>query len=167
MADYAAAPSQPILQGLITIVAGAPVFTGKGIATIFRTPATATPAPVGAVGDFTLVLEPGLPGDAGVDPAFARTMITTRGAGASGAATIDEKSILYATVQGVLPPVSPPLPGIGANAIRVILEAGGAPEDPSPPAAGGVEIIVWRGWARDPNFQVQIIGPLFQPTQVL
>jgi len=171
MTDYAAAPSEPIVQGLLTLINNGvtPFFSGKGVSAVFRTPVAATP-PGNALGDFTLVLDAGLPGDVGLDPAFGRSLIEVRGSALAvpaGSTSIDEKAINYATVVGAAPPVTPPTFPIGANAIRIILSAGGVPTDPFDADGDGVEIVLWRGYARDPNYQVQIIGPLYQPVQIL
>jgi hypothetical protein len=129
--DVAAAPLQPILQGLITIVGGNPVFTGKGASGIFR----------GAFpGTFLLPLDQGLPGAVGIDPNFARAVITIRGQTTGGlpVTTIDQKAITY--VNGFPNPPSP----VPLSAVRVALTVDGVGTDPTGSAASGCEIIVWR-----------------------
>jgi hypothetical protein len=73
MSDYASTgPLQPIVNLVLNpIVAG--FFVGQGVLSVVRTPGGA-PA-----GDFTIVLDPGLPGDVGLDGAFGRVTITQRG----------------------------------------------------------------------------------------
>ena len=124
MTDYAAAPAQPIINGIITIVAGAPVFTGRGISSIVRTVGGAV------AGDFTLTLDFGLPGDVGLDQAFAKSMITQRGTlGAlAGGTTITQQAVTYPNTATV----------------RVVLSIAGVGTDPSLGAGAGFELAVWR-----------------------
>jgi hypothetical protein len=144
MSDYAAAPIQPIVQGLLTIVAGAPVFTGVGVKSVVRTVGGA------ALGDFSLLLDPGLPGNAGELPPTGigtaltiavpdpRTLCTVRGAVATGATTINTIGVSY-----ILPSV-PPGDG-GETTIRIVMQAGGAATDPVGAAGNGAEVITWKG----------------------
>src|SRR5271166_3629581 len=65
MTDYAAAPIQPIVEGVVTFPGGvgtAPFFDGKGVSAIVRDPAT------GGQGGYILTLDVGLPGNAGAVP---------------------------------------------------------------------------------------------------
>ena len=65
MPDFAAAPIQPIVEGLVTFPAGpggAVKFDGKGVSAIIRDGAT------GGQGGYILVLDQGLPGNAGAVP---------------------------------------------------------------------------------------------------
>ncbi len=158
MNDYAAAPVQPIVQGLITIVVinavPTPVFQGKGVSSIQRTPVTPSTPVVSPAGDFVLILDQGLPGNAGeVQPTNpntvpptppqpdARTQVQLRGsltAAVPGGTSIDEIGVSY-----VFPS---PAPGDGGfTAIRLVFAAAGAPTDPSLVAANGAEVIVWKG----------------------
>lgn len=119
MANYAAAPIQPIINGLITFTeVGIPVFTGRGIFSIARTGGGA------AHGDVTLLLDPGLPGDVGVDPLFAKTMLTSRPLGGlAGGTTLTQLAVTYPTT----------------NTIRIVTSAASVGIDPNV-----LEIIVWR-----------------------
>lgn len=145
MTDYAAAPIQPIVEGIVTYPGGAgtqPFFDGKGVSAIVRG--------VAPVGDFILTLDVGLPGNAGAvpfaPPHFAppipapfapdpdvRTLVTPFGVGnppTSGVATIGVSYIPSAS------------PGVGAPQIEVVMtNAGFVPHDPP----GGFMIVVWRG----------------------
>jgi hypothetical protein len=133
MTDYAVNPFQPIVQGVVTIVGGAPVFDGVGVSSISRV--------VGfALGAFLLTLDEGLPGNAGAVPPGTspindpnvRTMLTMRGLG------VPPKSNIVAT--GILYLLSPTL-GVGADQIIVTTQTFPlALADPN----GGFEIIVWR-----------------------
>jgi hypothetical protein len=153
MTDYAATPVQPIVQGLITLVdpdvpADGINFFGKGILL------TGPLAPVRtAAGNYTLTLDPGLPGDVAIDPPFGRFLITIRGT--VGVPTIIEnKSIAYLT--------SPTLSAtaVGANQIQILLaDSAGALSEFD---GEGVEIILWRADAGVELVNAQLIGPLFQ-----
>jgi len=119
MTDYAAAPIQSIINGIISFVGGAPVFTGRGISSIVRTPGGA------AFGDFMLMLDFGLPGDVGLDPAFAKSMLTQRGTlGAlPGGTTITQQAVTYPSTATV----------------RVVTSIAGVGTDPN-----ALELAVWR-----------------------
>jgi hypothetical protein len=153
MTNYAAAPVQPIVQGLLTFVnpdvpADGVTFSGRGILL------TGLNAPVrSAAGSYTLTLDPGLPGDVAIDPPFARFMATIRGA--VGVPTlITSKSVSYLT--------SPPLSAlaVGANQIQILLaDTAGALTDFD---GEGVEIILWRGDAGVELVNANLIGPLYQ-----
>ena len=148
MSDYASAPVQPIVQGLVTIPTntpgGAVVFTGKGVSSIIRDPAS----PLGA---FILTLDAGLPGNAGALQEFpdvigatapfapdARTMVTVRGNAAVSppTTTITQIAVAYLT------PVNP---AVGITQIEVVLSIAGAPTDPVGAGGSGFEVIVWKG----------------------
>jgi hypothetical protein len=135
MNDYAAAPVQPIAQGLVTVGPG-PNFTttffGRGVQAITRT----------AAGAYRLVLDEGLPGNAGeteplpvglAAPAApdGRTMITLRAGGA--AANISAVLVGYAQT------APPPADG-GLNVVEVFLQA-------LIPTDADFEIVVWLGVA--------------------
>lgn len=119
MANYDAAPIQPFINGIITIVAGVPVFKGRGVSSVVRTPLGAL------LGDFTLMLDFGLPGSVGIDPNFAKSQITQRG-GVSGATLITQQAVTYPSTATV----------------RVVMSVAGAGTDPVLPAA--TELVVWR-----------------------
>lgn len=142
MTDYAAAPIQPIVEGIVTLSGGVPFFDGKGVSAIVRGGAL--------FGDFILTLDVGLPGNAGAvpfaPPHFAppipapfapdpdvRTLVTPFGIGnppISGVASIGVSYIPSAS------------PGVGAPQIEIVMtSAAGNPTDP----AGGFMIVVWRG----------------------
>lgn len=139
MTNYAAAPIQPIVDGLVTFSGGVPFFDGKGVSAIVR----GTPLH----GDFILTLDVGLPGNAGAVPFFepqpfpppalpfapdpdVRTLVTPLGFPLSGVASIGVSYIPSA------------LTGVGAPQIEVVMtNAGFNPVDPS----GGFLIVVWRG----------------------
>ncbi|HYX21862.1 MAG TPA: hypothetical protein VFA98_13530 [Thermoanaerobaculia bacterium] len=130
--DYAVTPFQPIVQGVVSFVAGAPVFDGEGVADIARAPGF----PVGA---FLLTLDPGLIGNAGAVPPGAspkndpnvRTILTMRGVGAPPLSNIVTKAVLY---------LLSPAPGVGADRILVVTQTFPlALADPN----GGFEIIVF------------------------
>lgn len=148
MADYAAAPIQPILQGLVTIDQNNnPQFFGRGASAVARITGQ-------LVGCFQLTLDQGLPGNAGAiepvptaseaipGPPFssadpdARTMITVRGTGTPPVTTIAEIVVQY----GFSTP--PPPLGTGHNIVfATFADSTGAFTDP--PA--GFEIILWLG----------------------
>jgi len=128
MTDYAAAPSQPIVQGLLTVSGSTPTFTGKGVESVTRS----------ASGDFVLQLDPGLPGNAGeLDPDQARSMVTLRGgSGSPPVTTITQTAVTYqdsGTADG------------GFDQVRVVFSIAGTATDPNGAAAGGAEIVVWKG----------------------
>lgn len=131
MANYDAAPIQPFINGIITAdeEGGAVHWNGRGVSTIVRTPAGA-PLFGAALGDFLLTLDFGLPGSVGIDPNFAKAMITERGTlGAhAGGTTITEQAVTYPTTATV----------------RVVISIAGAGTDPSISVGGGVELVVWR-----------------------
>lgn len=130
--DYAVTPFQPIVQGVVSFVAGSPVFDGEGVSDIARAPGF----PVGA---FLLTLDPGLIGNAGAVPPGTspindpnvRSMLTMRGVGSPPLTNIVTKAVLY---------LLSPIPGVGADRILVVTQAFPlALADPN----GGFEIIVW------------------------
>jgi hypothetical protein len=118
LANYATAPIQPIINGLISFAGGAPVFTGRGVSLIARTLGGA------ASGDITITLDPGLPGDVAIDPLYARAMMTNRPLGAlAGGTTISQQAVTYPTT----------------TTVRFVTSIGGVGTDP-----GILEVIVWR-----------------------
>ena len=146
MTDYAAAPIQPIVQGLLTvdIVGGVPVptFHGKGVSAVTRTMA-------GADIIYTLFLDEGLPGNAGeLQPGptilgpqpDARTLINIRGSLTN--AIIGGTSIVATGVTYAQPSLADG--GLGA-VLLVFTDAVPAAVDPTGAVASGVEIIIWKG----------------------
>ncbi len=150
--DYAAAPIQPIVQGLLTVSGAAvppplgphiPTFQGKGVSSVTR---TQTPTTI----LYTLFLDVGLPGNAGeLQPGpgllgfetqpDARTLINIRGsatAPAPGGTTIASTGVAY----GVIGPDG----GLMA-VLLVFTNAAQVAVDPTDAVASGVEIIVWKG----------------------
>ncbi len=119
MANYDAAPIQPIINGLITASEAGPLFVGRGISSIMRTPGGA------GVGDYLLILDQGTPGSVGLDPNYARTMLTQRGTlGVNpGGTTITQQAVSYPSTA----------------TIRIVLSTAGAGVDPA-----ALEIAVWR-----------------------
>ncbi len=153
--DYAAAPIQPIVQGLLTvaIVAGTPVptFEGKGVSSVMRTVAPTVPPDI----IYTLILDVGLPGNAGeLQPGpllgtpplpgpqpDARTLINIRGSAmnsVAGGTSIVATGVTYAQ----------PTPGGDGGFTAVLLvftDTTPAAVDPMGTVASGVEIIIWKG----------------------
>jgi len=145
MTDYAAAPAQPIVQGLLTArnldASGVVTFFGIGIV---QTGPNA-PIYVGA-GHYILTLDPGLPGDVAIDPPFGRFMMTVRGPGGLLVGTptaVDSKSINY---------IQNPVPGVGADKIEILLNV-----DPET----GLEIVLWRADAGVELVNANLIGPIY------
>lgn len=152
MTDYAAAPVQPIVQGLLTVrfVDSAGILSFFGIGIVLTGPNA--PLYVGA-GHYVLTLDRGLPGDVAIDPPFGRTLLTVRGpsGGAAGTPTaIEGKSINY---------IPNPVPGVGADKIEIFLVDG---TDTGADPEAGLEIILWRGDAGVELVNAVLIGPLFQ-----
>jgi hypothetical protein len=141
--DYAAAPIQPIVQGLLTVdpVLLTPTFTGRGVSRVTRTTA------VGQI-LYTLFLDAGLPGNAGelqagppiVGPEpDARTLVTVRGSPTNaipGSTSIVSVGVFY----GGLSP-----DGGDTTILLVFTNAVPAAVDPTGAVASGVEVIVWKG----------------------
>jgi|SRR5271170_3580110 len=142
MPDYAAAPIQPIVEGLVTFLAGVPHFDGKGVVSIARG--------TSLLGDFVLTLDVGLPGNAGavpfgpppieppVPPAFppdpdVRTLVIPFGVGSPPLSGIASIGVSYNLS---------PLPGVGVTEIEVVTT--GLAFNPIDPP-GGFMIVVWRG----------------------
>lgn len=145
MTDYAAAPSQPIAQGLVTVFpqeVGVPIlsFFGKGIVP------SGPQGPVAmGTGDYLLTLDAGLPGDVAIDPPFGRFMLTVRATTPGTPTTVVSKSLSY------IPSVTP---GVGATQVRVefAIEAGTAFDPPA------FEIIIWRADAGVELTNANLIG---------
>jgi len=175
VSDYAAAPAQPIVQGLITIVTPQtglpfPAFSGIGVSSIVRTP-PGSPFSGNAAGDYLLMLDEGLPGDVALDLIFGRSFLTVRGSFTNVVhfgTSIDQKSISYvaSTAPGVF--VASPVPGIGSNVVRVVLTASstGLATDPVGSDGNGCEIVIWRGNAGPESYSTNLTGPLFAPVMI-
>jgi hypothetical protein len=138
MSDFAAAPIQPIVEGLVTFPAGpggVVVFDGKGVSAIARG--------ASAQGSYILTLDPGLPGNAGAVPfgpapplspdPDVRTLIQPLGAGAPPVTGIFTTGVSY---------IPSAVTGVGAPQVEVVLtDTAFAPLDP----VNGFTIVVWRG----------------------
>jgi len=156
MTDYAAAPIQPIVQGLLTVavVAGTPTptFMGKGVSSVTRTVTPTVPPDI----IYTLILDEGLPGNAGelqpsqlivgppavlIPQPDARTLINIRGSllnSVIGGTSIVATGVTYAQ----------PTPGGDGGFTAVLFvftDTTPAAVDPMDPVASGVEIIIWKG----------------------
>jgi hypothetical protein len=123
MTNYAAAPIQPIVNGIITVdgESGIPGFVGRGISSIARTVGGA------AFGDYTLILDQGLPGDVGLVSDFARTMLTQRSNPAAvlpGGTSITQQAITYPTTA----------------TLRIVISIASVGTDPDV----ALELVVWR-----------------------
>ena len=144
MTDYAAAaPVQPIVQGVVTFPNGLGtnpvVFDGKGVLPIVTRGASAQ-------GSFILTLDEGLPGNAGAVPAVGLTPPPLP-------PDPDVRTVITCLAGPVPPPLSDisaigvtyitsPVPGVGAFQIEVVTtNIAFLPTDP----AGGFMIVVWRG----------------------
>ncbi|HYX22233.1 MAG TPA: hypothetical protein VFA98_15425 [Thermoanaerobaculia bacterium] len=136
MTDYAAAPVQPILQGLVTTLGGVTNFFGRGVEKITHV--------VGS-GLYRLVLDAGLPGNAGaVEPSpegallpaapDTRTMITRR----TNPNITSGPLVTYVPSSLVADGVEPPPDG-SLNVVVVLFI--GPPEQ----ADADFEIITWTG----------------------
>jgi hypothetical protein len=139
--DYAAAPIQPIVEGIVTFPGGVgtqPVFDGKGVRAIVR---GGPPQ-----GQYLMLFDVGLPGNAGAiepfpPPSFlpdvtpdpnVRTLITPLGAGSPPLSNISTIGVSYAANIGT----------IGSIGVFVVMQNFGALlADP----VNGFIIIVWRG----------------------
>ncbi len=146
MTDYAAAPAQPIVQGLLRVfeIDSTPMLAFFGIGIVQTGPFK----PVyNGLGNYTLTLDPGLPGDVAIDPPFGRALLNVRALPGVPTAVVS-KSIGYITSPAAN------ATAIGANQIQITLN-----EDPET----ALEIILWRGDAGVEPTNVNIIGPLFQP----
>jgi hypothetical protein len=136
MTDYAATPIQPILQGFVSTIGGATTFFGRGVEKISH---------VNGTGLYRLVLDAGLPGNAGaVEPTpggsgslpaapDTRTMITRRTNPA-----VTSELVTYVASSLVADGVPPPPDG-SLNVV-VVLFIG-----PAEQADADFEIITWTG----------------------
>jgi hypothetical protein len=135
-ANYQATPIQPIAHALIEISeGGAPVLVAGsyGFSAIARTVGGA------GAGDFTLTLDPGVPGavslpsDIGSAEDAGRALVQVRGSATAtipGGTSIVTKNVSY---------VAPANPNAGVTQVRLVLA----------------------------NATIQVIGPLYQPVEVL
>ena len=164
MADYAAAPLQPLAQALLTIDAtNTPQITGRGFSSVARG--------AGPMGNFILTLDEGIGvadvgsgpdftvgiiGPNGLDPRLARVAMTMRGGTtAPGTTLITDMSVNLVSV-----------PGEGAQLEIALALDPATPADPMgagvPNAnGGGLEVMLWQVPTPD-NVNVQVVGPLFQ-----
>lgn len=135
MTDYAAAPVQPILQGLVTTTGLITRFFGRGVEKITH---------VNGTGLYRLVLDAGLPGNAGaIEPTptgallpaapDTRTMITRR-------TNPNVTSELVTYVQSSLVADGVPPPPDGSLNVIVVLFIG-----PAQASDADFEIITWTG----------------------
>jgi hypothetical protein len=149
MPDYAAAPIQPIVEGIVTFPGGPgtqPFFDGKGVSAITR----AAGFPLGV---YILTLDAGLPGNAGAVPFAAsslqppapafppdpdvRTMVTP-------ITTFPAVAFVQSIGVSYIPSA---LSGVGAPQIEIVItEAVFLPFDP----ANGFQVVVWRGLGGGP-----------------
>lgn len=142
MPDFAAAPLQPIVSGLVTFAAGAWGFSGKGCLPIV--------GHVGA-GIFLLGLDQGLIGNAG---AVQGLPVQVPGFPADLTPDPDVRSVVM--VRGPFPTgifniavryITSPFAGVGAPAVQVLFaNAGNVLTDPP---VGGFDLIVWKGLGGD------------------
>ncbi len=139
--DYAAAPVQPLVQGLLTVdpVSLIPTFRGRGVSSVTRP----------SIGVYNLNLDVGLPGNAGefagtspttLPAADIRTMVTFRGSPTNPslafATTLTDYTVDYIN----------PGPDGGIRTIQFIFNTVAQfPVDPTGNDAAGVEILVFRG----------------------
>jgi hypothetical protein len=136
---YDATPLQTLVQGIVTFPGGVgtqPMFTGIGVSSIARDPAS------GGQGAYILTFDRGLPGLAGaidagtpllLDP-FARSLVTMRGSGTPPVTLITNIAVSYLTS---------PIAGVGADRMEIVLQ-NVAFLFIDPPA--GFEVILWRGF---------------------
>lgn len=121
MTDYAASPIQPIATALVaTPIAGMiQNFTkNHGFLSVIRTPGGA-PA-----GDFTLTVDPGLPGDVAFDPTSAHTRVELRGNAVTG--------LVAAGTMPIAVTYGPEaFPHAGSTTIRVVFGVVALPIDPN------------------------------------
>lgn len=148
MTDYAAAPVQPIAQGLITLV-GENV-TGIAFFGIGIVPSGPNGPLRNGVGDYTLTLDRGLPGNVAMDPPFGRVLITPRATAPGVPTLVLQKSQTF---------LVNPVPGVGADKIRILFTGAGG----TTPIDSEFEIIIWRGDAGVELVNANLIGPLYQP----
>ena len=154
MADYAATPIQPIVQGVLTVdaITLVPTFFGTGVSKATRS----------AQGVYQLTLDPGLPGNAGeVAPAIA-----------GGPPALNLRSLV--TIRGSTFPVAggSDIAGIGVSYIDPSASDGGLQQvqlvfteietslgvDPTGQTATGVEVIVWTADSEAVSAPIQIIA---------
>jgi hypothetical protein len=141
VSDYAAAPAQPIVQGLVTVIPEGEISPGS--ASFFGIGALPTVLYNGP-GDYTLTLDKGLPGDVAVTSSFGRVMLTIRATAPGTPTVILGKSHIF---------IVNAVPGVGADKIEILFaDLGGDPADAS------FEIIVWRGDAGVELTNVKLVG---------
>lgn len=142
MTDYAAAaPVQPIVQGIVSAPGGIgsnPVlFDGKGISAVVRGPS--------AQGSFILTFDEGLSGNAGAVPALSPPLLPN---------DPDVRTSVIPLPDAILPPntgisavgvtyITSVTPGVGAFQIEVVMTD--VAFNPVDPTGAAFLIIVWRG----------------------
>ena len=152
MADYAATPIQPIVQGVLTVSGTTPSFLGTGVSSVTRS----------AQGVYQLTLDPGLPGNAGEVPSSAagvpsavnlRSLVTVRGSTSPipGGSDISGVGVSY---------VDPSVADGGLQQVQLVFTAGatGLGVDPTGASATGVEVIVWTADSEAVSAPIQIIA---------
>lgn len=128
MTDYAAAPIQPIANLVLNpanipvgapLLASSPFFEGRGVLSVARTVGGAL------FGDFTITLDPGLPGDIDLFTGAGYTCVTQRGTlgGLSGGTTITQVAVTYPTI----------------FTVRLVFSIASAGTDPEE-----ADVIIWR-----------------------
>jgi hypothetical protein len=139
--DYAAAPVQPLVQGLLTVdpISLVPTFQGRGVSSVTRP----------SIGVYNLNLDVGLPGNAGelaatspttLPAADIRSMITMRGSPTNPILAFSTSVTDY-TVDYINPG-----PDGGIRTIQLVFQTWAqSPVDPTGNDAAGVEIAVFRG----------------------
>ena len=143
MGDFSSTGLSAFVEGLITIVAAAPAFQGRGVSAIVRTAGGA------ALGDFTLTLDQPLPGSlaaaeaapapAGVSGSVIgnpRAVVTLRGSATNA---------LVGAADAFVPAVSYNVTAnLGVTSIRLVLAVAGAGVDPTGSHANGCEFSVLK-----------------------
>lgn len=163
--DYAAAPTQPIIQGVVNIILPEVEIVEGTPAEVRSAPARSAsriraarragfqiPDPalsfyglgVSAIrsdlnGNVLLTLDMGVPGNVGIDSKYARTLVTIRGTGSPPNTFVDEKLVSYPDTRTV----------------AIMFMSEGFVVFPFQ-----FEVIVWRGNATPSDYSAQIIGPL-------
>ena len=114
MSDFAITPFEPIVQGVVTITAGALAWEGVGLEAIERLPGH-------PLGVYLLTLDEGLPGNSGaVPPGTAtvlnpdvRTLVTCRAPAPPAVNPIQTIGVLYLPI--------PPDPDVGSTSVLIVM----------------------------------------------
>ncbi len=154
MADYAATPVQPIVQGVMTVdpITLTPSFQGTGVSQVTRS----------AQGVYQLTLDPGLPGNAGeVAPGAAgrppaldlRTLVNIRGSTypVPGGSDISGIGVSY---------IDPSVADGGLQQVQLVFTEveTGLGVDPTGVTSTGIEVIVWTANSEAVSAPIQIIA---------